>query len=78
MPDKRTLERAREDLREGKSLSTAAGEFVKEEFDHIREGKHSVRSTQQAVAIGLSQARRAGLPLPAPRKERARRSARHT
>jgi hypothetical protein len=64
MPEKRTVQRAKRDLREGKSPSTAAGEFVKEEMDHIREGKHGARSAKQAVAIGLSKARRAGVPLP--------------
>ena len=68
MPEKRTMERAREDKREGKAPSTQAGEFVKEEMHHIREGKHGARSSQQAVAIGLSKARRAGVPLPPPRK----------
>ena len=68
MPEKETLERAREDAREGKSPSTQAGEFVKEEMDHIREGKHGARSTKQAIAIGLSKARRAGVKLPAPKK----------
>jgi len=68
MPDKETLERAREDKREGKSPSTQAGEFVREEMDHIREGKHGARSTKQAIAIGLSKARRAGVRLPAPEK----------
>jgi len=66
MPDKETLERAEADLRSGKSPSTAAGEFVKEEMEHIREGKHGARSRKQAVAIGLSEARRAGIPLPPP------------
>jgi hypothetical protein len=66
MPEKQTLERAREDAREGKSPSTQAGEFVREEMDHIREGKHGARSTKQAIAIGLSKARRAGVKLPAP------------
>jgi len=66
MPDKETLERAREDAREGKSPSTQAGEFVREEMDHIREGKHGARSTKQAIAIGLSKARRAGVKLRAP------------
>jgi hypothetical protein len=60
------VDRAREDLREGKSPSTAAGEFVREEIEHVRQGKHGVRSPQQAIAIGLSKARRAGVPLPAP------------
>jgi Family of unknown function (DUF6496) len=67
MPDKETVERAREDAREGKSPSTQAGEFVREEIDHIREGKHRARSTKQAIAIGLSKARRAGVSLPPPR-----------
>ena len=64
MPDKETLERARKDKREGKAPSTQAGEFVKEEIEHIREGKHGARSTKQAIAIGLSKARRAGVDLP--------------
>jgi len=68
MPEKETLERAREDAREGKSPSTQAGEFVKEEMDHIREGKHGARSTKQAIAIGLSKARQAGVKLPPPKK----------
>ena len=58
MPDKETIERAREDEREGKAPSTQAGEFVREEIEHIREGKHGARSTKQAIAIGLSKARR--------------------
>ena len=66
MPDKRTLERARRDRREGKSASTQAGEFVREEIHHVREGKHGARSAKQAIAIGLSKARRAGVKLPAP------------
>jgi hypothetical protein len=65
MPERETMERAKEDAREGKSPSTQAGEFVKEEMDHIREGKHGARSTKQAIAIGLSKARRAGVKLPA-------------
>lgn len=68
MPEKETLERAQEDAREGKSPSTQAGEFVREEMDHIREGKHGARSTKQAIAIGLSKARRAGVKLQRPRK----------
>lgn len=68
MPDKETIERAREDAREGKSPSTQAGEFVREEMDHIREGKHGAASTKQAIAIGLSKARRAGVKLPPPGK----------
>ncbi len=68
MPEKETLERAHEDEREGKSPSTQAGEFVREEMHHIREGKHGAASPQQAIAIGLSKARRAGVKLQAPRK----------
>src|SRR5262249_23414038 len=67
MPEKKTLERARQDAREGKSPSTQAGEFVKEEMDHIREGKHGARSAKQAIAIGLSKARRAGIKLVPPK-----------
>jgi len=68
MPERETLERAREDAREGKSPSTQAGEFVREEIHHVREGKHGVRSPQQAIAIGLSKARRAGVKLKPPKK----------
>lgn len=71
MPEKETIERAEEDRREGKGPSTQAGEFVKEEMDHVREGKHGARSTKQAIAIGLSKARRAGVELPAPKKGEA-------
>ena len=71
MPEKKTLERARKDKREGKAPSTQAGEFVKEEMDHIREGKHGARSAKQAIAIGLSKARRAGVKLPSPKKGQA-------
>jgi hypothetical protein len=71
MPEKQTLERAREDKREGKAPSTQAGEFVREEMDHIREGKHGARSTKQAIAIGLSKARRAGVKLAPPAKGKA-------
>jgi len=67
MPDKTTLQRAARDKREGKSPSTQAGEFVREEMDHIREGKHGARSSKQAIAIGLSKARRAGVELPPPK-----------
>jgi hypothetical protein len=77
MPEKRTIQRAKRDLREGKSPSTAAGEFVKEEMDHIREGKHGARSAKQAIAIGLSKARRAGVPLPNRRGKKAAKKARH-
>jgi hypothetical protein len=79
MPEKATLERAKKDKREGKAPSTQAGEFVREEIEHIREGKHGARSAKQAIAIGLSKARRAGVDLPPPAKgttsERTRRSA---
>src|SRR5260370_26780894 len=66
MPEKETIRKARKDKREGKAPSTQAGEFVHEEIDHIREGKHGARSAQQAIAIGLSKARRAGVDLPPP------------
>src|ERR1700752_3018834 len=79
MPEKKTLQRARQDKREGKAPSTQAGEFVREEIHHVREGKHGARSTKQAIAIGLSKARRAGVKLKPPRKgqasERTRESA---
>ena len=71
MPEKETLERASEDKREGKSAGTQAGEFIREEIHHIREGKHGARSAKQAIAIGLSEARRAGVDLPPPAKGRA-------
>src|SRR5437660_12651705 len=67
MPEKETIERARRDAAQGKSKSTQAGEFVREEIHHIREGKHGARSPKQAIAIGLSKARRAGVKLPPPR-----------
>jgi hypothetical protein len=66
MPDEATTKKAKEDLREGKSPTTAAGEFVHEEIEHVREGKHGARSPKQAIAIGLSKARRAGIPLKPP------------
>jgi len=66
MPEQETLQRAREDEREGKSPSTQAGEFVREEIHHVREGKHGARNSKQAIAIGLSKARRAGVKLGAP------------
>ena len=79
MPERKTIERARKAKRQGKAPSTHAGEFVREEFEHIREGKHGARSTKQAIAIGLSKARRAGVKLPPPEKgttsERTRKSA---
>ncbi len=64
MPEKETIERARKDAKEGKAPSTQAGEFVREEIHHVREGRHGARSTKQAIAIGLSKARRAGVKLP--------------
>src|SRR5947207_9632854 len=72
MPEEETIERAREDEREGKSPSTQAGEFVREEMEHIREGEHGARSPEQAIAIGLSKARRAGVKLPPPKRGSAR------
>jgi hypothetical protein len=79
MPESKTIERARRDKREGKAPTTQAGEFVREEIGHIREGKHGARSAAQAIAIGLSKARRAGVELPPPDKgeasEETRRSA---
>ena len=70
MPDKKTIARAKKDKREGKSASTQAGEFVREEIDHVREGKLGARSTEQAIAIGLSEARRSGAKVPAKRGSR--------
>ncbi|HEY3043534.1 MAG TPA: DUF6496 domain-containing protein [Vicinamibacterales bacterium] len=80
MPEKRTLKRARRDKRAGKAPSTQAGEFVREEMEHIRRGKHGARSTKQAIAIGLSKARRAGVKLrrpPASAKARTKQSAKY-
>src|SRR5437016_2254034 len=71
MPEDETIERAHEDEREGLSPSTQAGEFVREEMEHIREGEHGARSPQQAIAIGLSKARRAGVKLPPPKRAKA-------
>jgi hypothetical protein len=71
MPEKETVVRARRDAREGKSPSTQAGEFVREEMHHIRQGKHGARSTKQAIAIALSKARRSGVKLSAPKKGEA-------
>jgi hypothetical protein len=68
MPDKATIERAKKDKQQGKSGSTQAGEFVKSEIDKVRAGKHGVRNTKQAIAIGLSEARRAGVDVPQPKK----------
>jgi hypothetical protein len=79
MPRNSTARKARADLRQGKRPTTAAGEFVREEIEHVRQGKHGARSTKQAIAIGLSKARRAGIPLEPPKKgttsARTRRSA---
>jgi Family of unknown function (DUF6496) len=71
MPEQKTLERARKDKREGKAPTTQAGEFVHEEIEHVREGKHGARSTKQAIAIGLSKARRAGVKIPPPKRGQA-------
>jgi len=68
MPEKKTVERAHEAAREGKAPATQAGAFVEEEIRHVREGKHGARSAKQAIAIGLSKARRAGVKLPPPKK----------
>ena len=76
MPDKSVTEKARQDLREGKSPSTAAGEFVRQEIEHVRQGKHGARSPQQAIAIGLSEARRAGIPLKPPARGKTSSTAR--
>jgi Family of unknown function (DUF6496) len=76
MPEKRTIEKAREAKRAGKSPSTQAGEFVREEIEDIRRGEHGARSTRQAIAIGLSKARRAGVDLPPPRKGKAKKRTR--
>ncbi len=70
MPEKRTIERARKDAREGKAPTTQAGEFVREEMDHAKQGKHPVKNRKQAIAIGLSKARKAGVKLPPPPKKR--------
>lgn len=81
MPEEEVIRRAESDKREGKSSSTQAGEFVREEIHHVREGKHGARSPQQAIAIGLSKARRAGVKLPVPTRgktsDRTRRQAIH-
>jgi len=77
MPERKTLQRAQSDKRAGKAASTQAGEFVREEMDHIREGKHGARSAKQAIAIGLSKARRAGVKLAPPRGGAASEETRH-
>lgn len=71
MPEKQTAERARRARRQGKAPTTQAGEFVQEEMEHVRTGRHGARSTKQAIAIGLSKARRAGVKLSPPRKGKA-------
>ncbi len=76
MPERETLRRARKDAAEGKAPSTQAGEFVREEIEHIRRGKHGARSPKQAIAIGLSKARRAGIKLPQPDPSRSSQSTR--
>jgi hypothetical protein len=76
MPETSTLKRAKRDLREGKSPSTAAGEFVHEEIDHVRSGKHGARSARQVIAIGLSKARRAGVPLRPPGDDQSKQTRR--
>jgi len=78
MPEKKTIEKAKTALRRGKSPSTAAGAFVREEIEHVRQGKHGARSPKQAIAIGLSEARRAGIPLEPPAKGRTRESTRRS
>jgi len=78
MPEQKTLQRARRDKRQGKSASTQAGEFVREEIHHVRRGKHGVRSSKQAIAIGLSKARRAGVKVPAKKGTRKRSTAKKT
>jgi hypothetical protein len=77
MPEKKTIEKARKDKSEGKAPSTQAGEFVHQEIEHVKEGKHGARSTKQAIAIGLSEARRAGVKVPAPKKGKASEATRH-
>jgi hypothetical protein len=78
MPLKSTIERARRDKRQGKSASTQAGEFIREQIDKIRGGVHGARSSRQAIAIGLSEARRAGVKLPPPKKGRTKASTRRS
>jgi hypothetical protein len=78
MPAKKTIQKAKMDLRQGKAASTAAGEFVKDEIEHVRAGKHGARSPKQAIAIGLSKARRAGVPLPPPKRGQAKESTRRS
>jgi hypothetical protein len=77
MPEKKTIEKARKDKSEGKAPSTQAGEFVHQEIEQVKEGKHGARSTKQAIAIGLSEARRAGVKVPAPKKGTVPEATRH-
>ncbi len=77
MPEKKTIEKARKDKSEGKAPSTQAGEFVHQEIEHVKQGKHGARSAKQAIAIGLSEARRAGVKVPAPKKGTASEATRH-
>jgi len=77
MPEKNTIERARQAKRQGKAPTTQAGEFVREEMEHVKRGKHPVKSRKQAIAIGLSKARRAGVKLPPPKKGQAKSKTRH-
>jgi Family of unknown function (DUF6496) len=78
MPRQQIIRKAKQDKRAGKSASTQAGEFVKDEIDKIRKGRHGARSTRQAIAIGLSEARRAGVDLPPPRKGRTKKATRRS
>jgi len=78
MPRKQTIRKAMRDKRAGKSASTQAGEFVREEIEKVRHGEHGARSSRQAIAIGLSEARRAGVKLPPPRKGKAKKSTRRS
>lgn len=78
MPRQEVIRKARQDKRAGKSATTQAGEFVKDQIDNIRKGKHGARSTKQAIAIGLSEARRAGVDLPPPRKGRLKKATRRS
>jgi Family of unknown function (DUF6496) len=78
MPRQQIIRKAKQDKRAGKSASTQAGEFVKDEIDQIRKGRHGARSTRQAIAIGLSEARRAGVDLPPPRKGRTKKATRRS
>jgi len=78
MPEKRTIEKARQDKRAGKAPTTQAGEFVREEVGKIRHGEHGARSSEQAIAIGLSKARRAGVRLAPPKRGKVKSSTRRS